>query len=190
MTQITVREALLGRTTIHDYAAQPLPAGAVSRALETALAAPNHRMTEPWRFIRIGKEARQKLAQLSVELKARKSGNPLSPRDVERQLAKFTEAPELFAVLETVTEDAAMARENYAAVACAIQNFCLSLWSEGIGSKWSTGAVTSVPETYALLGVDATRLRIVGFLWAGMAAAPTAKPRRRNSVADIFSEVP
>jgi nitroreductase len=190
MTGMTVRAALLGRTTIHDYSSEPLPEGALVRALEAAIAAPNHRLTEPWRFVRIGPVARRQLGELSAALRARRSGSVAEARDIERQQAKFLAVPELLAVLETVTEDPEVARENYAAVACAIQNLSLSLWSEGIGSKWSSGAVTTAPETYAALGVDASRLQIVGFLWAGVAAGPATKPRRRQTVQDVLTEVP
>lgn len=32
-----------------------------------------------------------------------------------------------------------LAREDYAACCCAVQNLCLSLHSQGLGTKWTTG---------------------------------------------------
>ena len=32
-------------------------------------------------------------------------------------------------------------KEDYAACCCAVQNLCLSLHSEGIGTKWTSGPV-------------------------------------------------
>ncbi|HJO02520.1 MAG TPA: hypothetical protein QGG47_00945 [Acidobacteriota bacterium] len=42
-----VQRALNERATVHEYRPGAVPEGSVERALEAALAAPNHRMTEP-----------------------------------------------------------------------------------------------------------------------------------------------
>ena len=76
-------------------------------------------------------------------------------------------------------------------VACAVQNAMLSFWSEGLGSKWSTGAVTTDERTYATLAIDSGTEEIVGFLWAGHAAREDLpKPRRRRSMEEILRSVP
>lgn len=185
-----VQSVLRERTTVHDYSDAPLPEGALERALEAALAAPNHRLTEPWRFVRLGPEAREALAGISADLKGRKRGSPLDAAASKELLAGYLRPPELLAVVEVLSADPAVERENYAAVACAIQNLGLSLWAEGVGSKWSTGGVTSEPATYTQLGLDPAAVRIVGLLWIGRAAVPVNKPRRRRSVSDVLSSVP
>ncbi|MEN9581897.1 MAG: hypothetical protein RJA70_4906, partial [Pseudomonadota bacterium] len=67
-----VLEALLSRRTIHDYLPEPVAPSILRRALEAALAAPNHRMTEPWRFVQVGPEMRRRLADIAVGLKGNK----------------------------------------------------------------------------------------------------------------------
>ena len=69
-----VHEAIRARRTIHSYRAEPLPEGAVERALEAAVMAPNHRLTFPWRFVRVGGETRSLLAELAVRLQTEKQG--------------------------------------------------------------------------------------------------------------------
>ncbi|HTM44215.1 MAG TPA: nitroreductase family protein, partial [Polyangiaceae bacterium] len=64
-----IRRVLMERTTVHDYAAVDIDPAVVQRALEAALAAPNHRMTEPWRFLVVGRQSREVLLQISLELK-------------------------------------------------------------------------------------------------------------------------
>jgi nitroreductase len=187
---MTAHEVISSRTTTHDYRQGALPEGCLERALEAACAAPNHRMTEPWRFVRIGPQTRAELAMLSRSLKEQKQGKPMSEADTARLLQSYVVPAELLAVAETVVADPMLARENYAAVACAIQNLCLSFWAEGIGSKWSTGGVTSAAETYRLLTLDPQALRIVGFVWAGYPLGQTAKPRRRKTLAEILTSVP
>ena len=102
-----------------------------------------------------------------------------------KDAAKETPAP------QTQAEDPEVAREDYAAVACAVYAAMLSLWSEGVGSKWSTGGVTTDARTYACLGVDPAEQTIVGFLWVGHdARAEAPKPRRRRGLDQVLRSVP
>lgn len=186
---MTARELILTRRTVHDYQPGPIPEGAVERAVTAAMAAPNHRMTEPWRFVRVGPEGRRRLVEISAALK----GGPaaLGEPALERLRAKMLHPAELLVVCQVRHDDPGIAREDYAATACAVQNAMLSFWEEGVGSKWSTGAVTTDERTYAALGVDATQEQIVGFLWAGQPLrADLPKPKRRRGLADVLRSVP
>ena len=91
--------------------------------------------------------------------------------------AKLLHAAVLFAVGQVRNDDAARAREDYAAVACAIHNMQLVACAEGLGAKWSTGGITCHPETYALLGIDPAVEEIVGFVWIGVPAQACEVPR-------------
>jgi nitroreductase len=186
---MNLQELIADRRTIHDYRPGPLPEGAVERAVTAAMAAPNHRMTEPWRFVRVGPEARQVLADISADLK----GGPakLGAPGLQKLQAKMLDPSELLVVCQVRHADPDIAHEDYAAVACAVQNAMLSFWSEGLGSKWSTGAVTTDERTYKALGVDAASEEIVGFLWAGHALRPDLpKPRRRRPLSEVLRSVP
>lgn len=178
------------RTTVHDFSSEPLAAGALERAIAASLTAPNHRLTEPWRFVRVGAEGREKLARVQARLKDK--GRTPTPESVERARSKMLASAELLVACRVAHSDPAVAREDYAAVACAIQTLCLSLWAEGIGSKWSTGGVTTDAETYGLLALNPNETEIVGFLWLGYENpdSRTKKPPRRLSVSDVLSEVP
>lgn len=172
-----LRQALLERRTVHVYTDAPVPEAAILRALEAAIHAPNHRLTFPWRFVRVGRGARQRIADLAVRLQSEKRG-PLSPEAEQRTRAKILDPHELLVVCVVKSNDPTIAREDYAATACAIQNLHLSLWAEGIASKWSTGAPSRHPETYALLGIDPDAQEIVGFVWIGIAASVPSRPQR------------
>jgi nitroreductase len=182
-------ELIADRRTIHDYRPEPLPEGAVERAVAAATAAPNHRMTEPWRFVRVGPEARAVLLGISADLKG--GGAALAEGALRKLKAKMMDPAELLVVCQVKNADAGVAREDYAAVACAVQNAMLSFWSEGLGSKWSTGGVTTDTRTYQALGIDAAEQEIVGFLWAGQAAKlDLPKPRRRRTLGEVLRSVP
>lgn len=179
-------EAILARRTAHAYRSDPLPAGCLERGLEAANHAPCHRLTYPWRFIRVGPKARAVLADLAVAIKAAK--RPIPPEEASRVAAKFLEPPELVAACQLRSPDAFQAREDYAACACAIQNFCISLAGEGAFTKWSTGAITRDPRAWEILGVDPARAEVIGFLWAGFADRP--RPVERPALTSVVRSIP
>jgi len=188
---MNIHELMADRKTVHDYRAGTLPEGALERALQAAVSAPNHRMTEPWRFVRVGPQARQALFEISADLKSSGGASPLAAAALDKLRAKMLTPSELLVLSQVKVEDPEMAREDYAAIACAVQSAMLAFWSEGIGSKWSTGDVTTDPRTYARLGIDPVQEEIVGFLWVGYAARnDVAKPRRRRPLEQILRSVP
>jgi hypothetical protein len=171
-----LEELIADRRTVHDYRPEPLPEGALERGLGLALAGPNHRMTEPWRFVRVGPEGRQALVDISAELKRGPDGAPLAGSSLDKLRNKMLSPAELIVVCQVKSDDPEVSREDYA---------------EGIGSKWSTGAVTTDERTYQRLGIDPASEEIVGFLWVGYGARKDApKPRRRRSLADVLRSVP
>ncbi len=183
-----VHRALRERRTAHEYTSAPLPEGALRRAIDAAAAAPNHRMTEPWRFRQVGPVTRNQLLELYLELKTAKSGT-LTEAQRQRLQDKFMNPAELLVVSRVRDDDPAVAREDYAAVACAVQNLMLALHVEGVGTKWTTGAVTREDRTYDVVGVDFETERIEGFVWAGIAIAGD-KPVRRLGREDLLVELP
>ena len=172
--------ALLTRTTVHAFRTDPLPAGAIDRALEAAVAAPNHRMTEPWRFTRVGPTTRADIADIGVDLKRVKAGDAFTDTHAAKARGKIIAPPEMIVVSQVRCDQPAIEREDYAAVACAIQNMTLSLWAEGIGTKWSSGGVTTDLRTYARLGIDPDKEVICGFVMCGLPKSTPPKPPRKT----------
>ena len=179
-------EAIMARRTAHAYRSEPLPGGCVERGLEAANHAPCHRKTFPWRFVRVGPKARAVLADLAVAIKAAK--RPVPAEEASRVAAKFLEPPELVVACQLRSPDPFQAREDYAACACAIQNFCISLAGEGVFTKWSTGAITRDPRAWEIIGVDPVRAEVIGFLWAGYADPP--KPVERPALTSVVRSIP
>ena len=64
-------------------------------------------------------------------------------------------------------EDAFREEEDYAATVCATHNLVLSLWGNGIGSQWSTGAITRSKATYDAIRASPDEERIIGFIKIG-----------------------
>jgi nitroreductase len=184
-------QALRERRTVHRFRAQPLPEGALERALAAAIEAPNHHLTEPWRFLRVGSETRRGLLELGIELRTGGTWSALGAAARAQLEASVIHPAELVVVSQVLADQPVTRQEDSAAVACAVYGMSLSLWGEGIGSKWDTGGVTDHPRMYEALGIDAEHETIVGFLWIGYAAQPEPeKPRRRKPLDRILRRLP
>ena len=166
-SKMDTHTAMMTRRTVHYWKDLPIDEKALEQALLAAHMAPCHKYTWPWRFTRVGKQARQKIFDLTVKLK--KGDKPeLSERIRDQLIRKIQNPAELVVVSMIITENAFTHKENYAAVSCAIQNLSLSLHASGYGSKWSTGKVTRDVNTYSFLGIDNRIEEIVGFIWMGV----------------------
>ena len=174
---MNIEKIIKERRTIHEYKGQKVPDALVAKALELALWAPNHKLTNPWKFVWMGPVAREKIAELSVQLKKQKDPN-ISELVQTKLKQKFLEPSHLIAILQKKSSDPHRSREDYATVSCGVQNATLFLWEQGIGTKWTTGAVTSHEKTYKALNVNFENDEIVGFLWVGYPNQVPEAPRR------------
>lgn len=163
-------DCLASRRTIHQFRPDPVPRDVLDRALEMACWAPNHRLTEPWRFHVLGAQT----AAALVELNTRIIAEHARPEFVEQKRLAFAAVPQWVVVASEIDENPAIAREDYAACACAVHNLSLALWAEGIGCKWTTGPVTLRPEFYDLVWLDPKTQVVVGLLMLGY---PTQVPK-------------
>jgi nitroreductase len=154
---------LRGRRTTHVFKPGAPPRELILQAIELARWAPNHRLTEPWRFYLLGRQTVEAIANLNAELTAVKQDVAAAEAKRRRWLA----VPGWLLVTCVKSADAIQAREDYAACACAVQNLMLYLWSHGVGTKWNTGRVTRDPRFFACAGVDAEREEVVSLLWYG-----------------------
>ena len=183
-------QTIVDRVTVHNYAAGAVDKALVERALGAATAAPNHRLTEPWRFVCVGPASRQRLMEIARELREAALGAKLPEAAVAKLREKMLNPAELIVVGRLRDPSPDVEREDYAAVACAIHGLMLVLSEAGVGSKWTTGEVTRDERTYRLLEIDRDSQEIVGFVWVGVAQGSTPKPRRRKALEQVVRFVP
>lgn len=162
------------RRTIHEFREEPAPRELALKAIDLARWAPNHHLTEPWRFYLLGPETAEAVARLNAELVAEREGAEAGAAKYER----WRRIPGWLAVTCERSGDPLRSREDYAACCCAIHNLSLYLWSEGVGVKWTTGAVTRDPRFYDLAWIDPEAETVVGLVWYGY-AAEVPNPARR-----------
>jgi nitroreductase len=165
---------LRGRRSIDLFAPEAIDVERIRAAVEVARWAPNHRLTEPWRFYLLGPATMRAVVDLAVELEVAAKGERAGP--VRR--ARLDAIPGMFVLTTQRSPDALVERENYAACCCAAQNLMLYLWRQGIGVKWTTGGITRQPGFYELLGIDPATETVVGFFWYGIQRVVPAQKRR------------
>lgn len=174
--------ALESRRSVKKFTDRAVTREQIEAMLEAAVQAPNHRMTQPWRFYVLGPRSRAKYGAALGQRKARKLEDP----EAARQLAMKVEAehralPAVIAVAVKVAEDPEIREEDYAATMMAVQNLMLAACSMGLGTHLKTGGVMQDPAAREAVGV-ADGERIVALVNVGepleLAAAKPRIPAR------------
>ncbi len=177
---------LKSRRTVNFFRPQPVPRQLLRDAVEVARWAPNHKLTEPWRFYLLGEESIERVRQLIVELKAGDRGD--EARKTAR--ARVDNIPSWLVVTCRKSPDMPVRQqEDYAACACAVQNLMLYLWQAGVGTKWTSGQVTRDERLYRILGIDPEEELVIGLFWCGY-PADTPVAQKRRDTGEICSELP
>lgn len=176
--------AIRARRSINLFEPQPVGTAELMTGIELARWAPNHKLTEPWRFYIVGPKTRAAIIEFAAEYEREIKGE----RAAEARRARLAAIPAYFVVTSRRSEDSLVERENYAACCCAVENLMLYLWQCGIGVKWSTGAMTRQQGFYDIVGIDADSEALVGMFWYGRPkVVPTQK---RLPVEEIVVERP
>ena len=174
--------ALRNRRSISKVASECPPEELIRTMLEAATWAPNHFQTEPWRFIVLRGEARERMGALMGDLAAAREENP-DRKDLarERMATKPLRAPCVIAVaVEPDEREKVVELEEIAATAAATQNMLLAAEALGLGAIWRTGWVAYTPEVREFLGLS-ERATVLGFVYVGYLAQP-APDRARKPV--------
>jgi len=177
-------EVLRGRRTIELFLQTAVPQELVNAAIEAATWAPNHHVTEPWRFYPLGETTRVRCIDLGGDIVAEKKGK----KAAEFKRRSWSEKPGWLVVTCKRSADELLQREDYGACCAAVQNLLLYLWRAGIGSKWTSGEITRDSRFYEIVGVDEAEESVVALIWYGY---PKLTPTQsRQDVGAVVTETP
>lgn len=179
----SVLDLIKSRRTVRSFDGQPVPDAVLSDLIDAARWAPNHRMTEPWRFyvLRKGGERRRQVADLAYEWTLANVPNQRQAQSsAEAARQELLDAPALIYVYSLNGDSAEIAEENYSATSCAVQNLMLAAHAHGLGVGWSTGKPTRHDRLGEALGVEPGS-RIVGCLYIGYPSSVPASKRQEIS---------
>lgn len=176
-----VLEAIRTRRTTKTFRPDAPPRELIEQVLEAAVWAPNHRLTEPWHFVVVQGAPLQALARLrrrmTLEYLRGRQPRTGAPGPTAEQIEQEGESAYRKALAAPVTvvvaidrhADPAIAEEDYAAAAAAIQNMLLAAHGLGLAAFWSTNNLIAYPPAFELLGIPTDR-RIVGVVQLGYPA--------------------
>ena len=178
--------AIRQRTSVRRFRPDPVPREVIETLLECAVRAPNHKLTEPWRFAVLTGAARDRFAELRASHRLGRYADPNSPEAkaaVEKIRTETERTPALVVVMCAVSPDDTTREEDYAATMMAIANLVTAAKSLGLGTYLRTGGLMRNPEVMALAGL-ATDFRIVGIVSVGYPESEDP-PRRRRPAAEL-----
>lgn len=129
------------RRSVGAFKNEAVPTELIQSLLESAVFAPNHRKTEPWRFIVVNGDARQQYAKIRAEMVLENMqvlGEAERQKAADGTLQKFSSVPLFLLVVMKEHAKEEVREEDYAATACVVQNFLLLAWDQGLGTCWKT----------------------------------------------------
>ena len=158
-------EAIFKRRTAHLFETKKVNEIIIENAIKAANQAPCHKLTFPWRFYSVKSETRTQILDLAISIKFK--GKRIDKNSENILYKKYKNPSHLLIASQIINDDKLIKKEDYAACSCAIQNLSISLTSEGICSKWSTGSITRDPKLYEITKINSIKEEIIGFIWIG-----------------------
>ncbi len=153
--------AIRSRRTHKQFGPAPVEDAMLRNLLELARYAPNHKLTQPWRFRLLGPATRERLAHAVGE----------------KEAAKLARAPTLVLATAALSGDPHTDEEDLHATACAVYAVLLGATSRGLASYWRTPTAFGEPAVHELLELDAGE-RVVGLIHlGGKVSEPPARER-------------
>jgi nitroreductase len=165
---VEIEEAIRSRRTHKAYGPEPVGRDTLDELFELARWAPNHHLTNPWRFRVLGPEA---LAGLKAAAEALDAGSG----------AKLDRAPTLVVCSVVPSEDPVEMEEDRHAAAVAAYIVLLAAHGRGLAGYWRTPAVLRTEPGREAVGLGAGE-EFVGLLHLGRAKQEAEPPEREPAV--------
>jgi nitroreductase len=161
---VEVEKAIRTRRTHKAFGPRSVEPTVLRELFELASWAPNHRLTNPWRFRVLGERTRTALMELA------ESEQPGAAIKLQR-------APTLVAVGAHMSGEEAQDREDLLATAVAAYIVLLGAHARGLAAYWRTVPLLDDPRARDLLGLPAEETP-VGLLYLGEPVQEQRVPER------------
>jgi nitroreductase len=159
---VEVEQAIRTRRTHKAYGPTSVDRGTLEELLDLARWAPNHNLTNPWRFRVLGPRALARLKEVA------------GPEGA----AKLDRAPTLIVASATRSGDPVQDEEDLCATAVAMYIVLLAAHARGLAGYWRTPAVLRTPEGRTALGIGDDE-RVLGLIHLGPPRQERQPPERR-----------
>jgi nitroreductase len=169
---VDVDTAIRMRRTHKQYGSEPVSEAVVRELVDLARWAPNHKVTNPWRFRLLGPKMRARIDELV----------PAS------EVMKLRRAPTLVLVTAVPSEDPVLAEEDVRATAAATYAMLLGATQRGLASYWRTPSCFGEQSIRELLGLAVNEV-VVALVHLGPPVTEPP-PKERAPVEDVFTALP
>ncbi|MGM0580005.1 MAG: nitroreductase family protein [Bacteroidota bacterium] len=153
-----------------QYSGEKVDDEIIQQMLENANWAPNHKHTEPWRFIVFTDKGLDQLGKFQADIYqqvSEKNGN-FDESTMEKLRNKPLSASHVIAIGMKRDEKQSIPEvEEVSAVAAAVQNMQLTASAYGVGCYWGSGGITYMEEAKKALALEKED-KLLGFLYVGM----------------------
>ncbi|WP_426553903.1 nitroreductase family protein [Bacillus velezensis] len=183
----SLAHTIRNRRSIRSFKPETVPSEVILDMLETAVYAPNHRLTEPWRFIYAASEAgKAKLADSYVSFfkKIKDDFNEEKERNMRKNLSAV---PGFLLVVLKEDENEFTRNDDFAALSGMIQNLQLLAHENGIGMVWKSGRIMYDKQVHQDFGL-ADNERFAAIIQTGY---PDEQPKvkERTPAKSLFTEL-
>jgi len=167
-----INELIKNRRSIYpaQYTGQKVDDKIIDQMLENANWAPNHKHTEPWRFIVFTEDGLDELGKFQAHIYQEVStanGN-FDEAKKEKLRRKPLLASHVIAIgMKRDEKKSIPVEEEISAVASAVQNMQLTASAYGIGCYWGSGGITYMEEAKKALALEKDD-KLLGFLYVGV----------------------
>jgi len=161
---VKLEKAIRTRRTHKAYGRDAVEPAVLDELFELARWAPNHHLTNPWRFRVLGERTRGQLMELA---EATQSGSAV----------KLRRAPTLVAASSMLSGEAEQDREDLLATAVAAYIVLLGAHARGLAGYWRTVPLLDDARGREILGLGADETP-VGLLYLGSPVQEQRVPER------------
>jgi nitroreductase len=160
------------RRTHKQYGSAPVDDETIRELVDLARFAPNHKLTQPWRFRALGREIRSRIGMLAGE----------------KEAIKLRRAPTLVLATAVLSGDPHVDEEDLHATACAVYAVLLGATNRGLASYWRTPSCFTEDSIRTALGL-AENERMVALIHLGPAVSEPP-PKERLALDDVLQFLP
>jgi nitroreductase len=164
-----VESVIRARRTHKQYGPEPVAEAVVRELVDLARWAPNHKLTNPWRFRLLGPETRAQIDELVSEA----------------EVIKLRRAPTLVLVTAVRSTDPVLAEEDVLAAAAATYALLLAATERGLASYWRTPSCFREAPVRRLLALAEDEV-LVALVHLG-SPVTDPPPKERAPVEDVFT---
>lgn len=186
-----ITDLIKDRRTIYpeQFSERKIHKEQVEVLLNNAIWAPNHGLTQPWQFKVFLEDGRQKLSDfLSNHYKTNTSEENFKETIYNKLKNRPLMAGAVIAIsLKRDPESRIREIEEIEAVACAIQNICLTCTAWGLGGFWATPGIIYTPEMSSFLELTGED-KCLGLFYVGYPKPDLVWPKGHRKPIEYYTE--